>query len=422
LSRQDLAWIQQEEYALAAKLEKEINMKAVTWQAKRTITVEDVPDPQIQEPTDAIIKITSTAICGSDLHLYEVMTPFMEPGDIMGHEPMGIVQEVGSKVTNVKPGDRVVVPFSIACGECRMCKKGLTTQCEVTQVREHDRCAAMFGYTKLYGHVPGGQAEFLRVPHANFMAKKVPDGPSDERFLYLSDVLPTAWQAVKYANVPENGTVAVIGLGPIGDMSARIAQHLGAKQVVGIDLVPERLARAQAHGVQTLDVRECEGDQQKLAQAVRDILGGDGPAAVIEAVGMEAHGSPGVKTVQTATGLLPDALAEKLFTKAGVDRMFALHSAIEMVGRGGTLSIAGVYAGQADPISLDALFDKQIQVRMGQSNAPYWTQEILPLLIDDNTFDVDNFATHRLPLSEAPGAYEMFQKKADNCIKVVLKP
>jgi threonine dehydrogenase-like Zn-dependent dehydrogenase len=397
-------------------------MKAVTWQSKRKVSVEEVPDPKIEEPTDAIIKITSTAICGSDLHLYEVMTPFMEKGDIMGHEPMGIVQEVGKGVKNVKAGDRVVIPFNIACGSCVMCKKGLTTQCETTQVKEQNRGAALFGYTKLYGHIPGGQAEYLRVPLANYMAKKVPEGPPDERFLYLSDVLPTAWQGVKYANVPENSTLVVIGLGPIGDMATRVAQYMGAKTVIGIDLVPERLARAEANGVMSIDVREFEGDQQKLAQYVREKLGGRGPEAVIEAVGMEAHGSPNVKAIQTMTGLLPDAAAQKIFTTAGMDRMFALHSAIEMVGRGGTISLSGVYAGQADPISLDALFDKQIQLRMGQANAPFWTQEILPLVTEENMFDVENFATHRLPLDEAPHAYEIFQKKQDNAIKIVLKP
>jgi threonine dehydrogenase-like Zn-dependent dehydrogenase len=397
-------------------------MKAATWQGKRNIVVQDVPDPEIIDPTDVIIKVTSTAICGSDLHLYEVMTPFMEKNDIMGHEPMGIVQEVGSNVKNVKVGDRVVVPFNIACGSCAMCKKGLTTQCETTQVRDMDRGAALFGYTKLYGHVPGGQAEYLRVPYADFMAKKVPEGPPDERFLFLSDVLPTAWQAVKYANVPENSTLAVIGLGPIGEMSTRIAQHQGANKIIGIDLVPERLQRAAEHGIDVIDVREFDDDQQALAQAVRDKLGGQGPAAVIDAVGMEAHGSPSVKAMQQLTGMLPDKAAQKVFTTAGMDRLFALHSAIEMVGRGGTLSLIGVYAGQADPISLDALFDKQIQVRMGQANAPFWTQEILPLLTDENMFDVDNFATHRLPLSEAPHAYEIFQKKQDNAFKIVLKP
>jgi threonine dehydrogenase-like Zn-dependent dehydrogenase len=397
-------------------------MKAVTWQGKRNIVVTEVPDPIIEEPTDAIIRVTSTAICGSDLHLYEVMTPFMEQGDIMGHEPMGIVEQVGKNVKNVKPGDRVVVPFNIACGKCAMCLKGLTTQCETTQVKEMDRGAAMFGYTKLYGHVPGGQAEYLRVPHADFMAKKIPDGPPDERFLYLSDVLPTAWQGVKYANVPENSTLAVFGLGPIGEMATRVAQHLGAKRVIGIDLVPERLKRAEQHGVEVIDIREFEGDQKALSQSVRDMLGGKSPEAVIDAVGMEAHGSPTAKAIHDMTTIMPDKIAQKVFTTAGLDRMFALHSAIDLVGRGGTLSISGVYAGQADPIALDTLFDKQVQIRMGQANAPFWTPEILPLLTDDNAFDVENFATHRLPLEEAPNAYDIFQKKQDNAFKIVLKP
>jgi threonine dehydrogenase-like Zn-dependent dehydrogenase len=384
--------------------------------------VGEVPDPVIQEPTDAIIRITSTAICGSDLHLYEVMAPFMEKGDIMGHEPMGIVEEVGAAVKNVKPGDRVVIPFNIACGSCWMCKQGLTTQCEVTQVKEFDRGAALFGYTKLYGHIPGGQAEFLRVPLADYMAKKVPEGPPDERFLYLSDVLPTAWQAVKYANIPQGGSVAILGLGPIGDMASRVAMHMGAGKVIGLDLVPERLARAQQNGVDVIDISEYEKDNQALAATVREMTNGRGPDAVIDAVGMEAHGSPGVKAIQAMTNLLPGAAAEKVFTQAGVDRLFALHSAIEIVRRGGTISLAGVYAGQADPIALDTLFDKQIQIRMGQANAPFWTSEILPLVTEGNIFDVENFATHRLALNDAPRAYEIFQKKEDNAIKIVLKP
>lgn len=398
-------------------------MRAVTWQGKRKVSVDEVPDPIIEHSTDAIIKITSTAICGSDLHLYEVMTPFMEEGDILGHEPMGIVQEVGADVKNVKPGDRVVVPFNIACGSCFFCDQGLTTQCETTQVKEQDRGAALFGYTKLYGHVPGGQAEYLRVPHADYMAKKVPDGPPDDRFLFLSDVLPTAWQAVKYANIPKGGTVAVVGLGPIGDMSTRIAMHQGAGKVIGLDLVPERLARAKANGVDVIDISEYESDNVALANAVREKTEkGRGPDSVIDAVGMEAHGSPGVKAVQTATGMLPKPVAEKVFTNAGVDRLFALHSAIEMVRRGGTLSIVGVYAGQADPISIDSLFDKQVQVRMGQANAPHFSEEILPLLVEANTFDVENFATHRLPLEDAPHAYDIFQKKEDGAVKIILKP
>jgi threonine dehydrogenase-like Zn-dependent dehydrogenase len=340
----------------------------------------------------------------------------------MGHEPMGIVEEVGSEVTSVKPGDRVVVPFNIACGRCFMCRQGLTTQCEVTQVQEFNRGAALFGYTKLYGHIPGGQAEYLRVPLADYMAKKVPDGPPDDRFLYLSDVLPTAWQAVKYANIPRGGSVVVLGLGPIGDMSARVARHLGAERIIGVDLVPARLERARAQGFEVVDESEFEGNQQSLAHKIRDLTSGRGPDAVIDAVGMEAHGSPKVRAMQQLTTALPKGAAQKAFTTMGADRLFALQSAIEIVRRGGTISIVGVYAGQSDPLSLDALFDKQIQLRMGQANAPYWTQEILPLLENTNVFDVDNFATHHLPLEDAPRAYDLFQKKADGVVKVVLQP
>ena len=224
-------------------------MKALTWHGTHDVRVDDVPDPTIEHPTDAIIKVTSTGICGSDLHLYEVLGPYMDEGDILGHEPMGIVEEVGSEVTHIKPGDRVVIPFNISCGHCFMCGSGLQSQCETTQVREYDTGAALLGYTKLYGQVPGGQAEYLRVPQAQYGPIKVPEGPSDDRFLYLSDVLPTAWQAVQYADVPAKKTVLVLGLGPIGEMCTRIAQHLGAETVIGIDLVAERLARANAHGV-----------------------------------------------------------------------------------------------------------------------------------------------------------------------------
>ena len=224
-------------------------MRAVTWQGKRDVRVDTVPDPTIQEPTDAIVRITSTGLCGSDLHLYEVLTPYMTAGDVLGHEPMGIVEAVGSAVTDLVPGDRVVVPFNIACGSCFMCDRGLHSQCETTQVREHGSGAALLGYSKLYGQVPGGQAELLRVPQAQFGPIKVPHGPPDDRFLFLSDVLPTAWQAVEYADVPDGGTLVVLGLGPIGDMACRVARHRGVERIIGVDLVPERLARVKAWGV-----------------------------------------------------------------------------------------------------------------------------------------------------------------------------
>jgi threonine dehydrogenase-like Zn-dependent dehydrogenase len=394
-------------------------MKAVTWQGKRKVSVQEVPDPVIQEPTDAIIKITSTAICGSDLHLYEVMEPFMEKGDILGHEPMGIVQEVGSGVKSLKPGDRIVVPFNIACGTCFMCKHGLQTQCETTQVREQGRGAALFGYTKLYGHVPGGQAEFLRVPHADYTSVKVSERPSDERFLFLSDVLPTAWQAVEYAGIPEAGSVVVLGLGPIGDMATRIARHRGVQKIIGVDLVPERLDRAKKNGVTVIDWREHEED---LVAVIQDMTDGRGPDSVIDAVGMEAHGSPSARTMQTMASILPDGMAQKIFMTAGVDRLNALYNAIDIVRRGGTISLSGVYAGHADPISMDTLFDKQIQLRMGQANVRRWTDEIVQLVEAGNAFGVEEFPSHVLSLSDAPMAYEKFQKKEDGFIKVVLKP
>ncbi len=393
-------------------------MKAVTWHGKRDVRVEEVPDPQIREPTDAIIAVTTTAICGSDLHLYEVMGPFMSEGDILGHEPMGIVQEVGAQVTDIAVGDRVVIPFNISCGHCFMCDRGLQSQCETTQVRDQGSGAALLGYTKLYGQVPGGQAELLRVPHADYGPIRVPEGTSDERFIYLSDVLPTAWQAVEYANVPKGGSLTVLGLGPIGEMCCRIALARGVEKVMAVDLVPERLARARSRGVETFDLSR----RDDLAGAIRESTGGRGPDSVIDAVGMEAHGSPVAKFAHDATGLLPDGLAEKLMKSGGMDRLNALLTAIDLVRRGGTISISGVYGGMVDPLPMLTMFDKQIQLRMGQANVKNWVDDILPLLDDADVLGVEDFATHRLPLSEAPQAYETFQKKQDGAIKVLLKP
>ncbi|MEV5967111.1 zinc-dependent alcohol dehydrogenase [Kribbella sp. NPDC051952] len=390
-------------------------MKALTWQGKRKIEYSDVPDPVIKEPTDAIIEVTSTGICGSDLHLYEVMGPFLEPGDVLGHEPMGIVVETGSEVTNLKAGDRVVIPFGIACGHCFMCDRGLQSQCETTQVRDEGMGAALFGYTRLYGQVPGGQAEYLRVPQAQYGPIVVPAGPSDDRFVFLSDVLPTAWQAVEYAAVPDGGTLAVIGLGPIGDMAARIGLHRGYR-VIGIDLVPERISRAQARGV------EVVGYSDDVADQVRDLTNGRGPDSVIDAVGMEAHGSPKAQVAHKLVGLMPDGVAEKMMQTIGVDRLAAFYLAIELVRRGGTISLSGVYGGAADPLPMLTMFDKQIQLRMGQGNVRHWVDDILPLLTDEDPLGVDGFATHRLPLSEGPAAYEMFQKKQDGAVKVLLTP
>jgi threonine dehydrogenase-like Zn-dependent dehydrogenase len=394
-------------------------MKALTWHGKRDVRVDTVPDPVIEQPNDIVIKVTSSGLCGSDLHLYEVLGPFLGEGDVLGHEPMGVVEAVGSEITDLKIGDRVVIPFNISCGHCWMCEHGLQTQCETTQVRDQNMGAALFGYTKLYGQVPGGQAEFLRVPQAQYGPIKVPDGPPDDRFLFLSDVLPTAWQAVEYAQIPDEGSVAVIGLGPIGEMCTRIAQQRGAGTVIGLDLVPDRLARAQAHGVRTIDVN-AKGD---VVEAVRELTGGRGPDSVIDAVGMEAHGATGAKVAQTIVGLLPDPVARRIMQTAGVDRLTVLNLAIELVRRGGTVSLSGVYGGTADPLNLLQAFDKQITLKMGQANVKRWIDDIMPLLSGDgDPLGVESFATHHVPLSEAPAAYEQFQKKEDGTFKVVFRP
>jgi threonine dehydrogenase-like Zn-dependent dehydrogenase len=392
-------------------------VKALVWHSRRDVRVENVPDPSIEHPTDAIVRVTSTAICGSDLHLYEVMGPFMEPGDVLGHEPMGIVEEVGSEVDHIRAGDRVVVPFNISCGGCFMCDRGLFSQCETTQVREHGKGAALFGYTKLYGQVPGGQAEYLRVPMAHFGPIKVPDGPPDERFLFLSDVLPTAWQAVQYADVPDGGSLAVYGLGPIGQMCVRIARHHGIEPVLAVDLVPERLELARRYGAETIDASGIDP-----VEVILERTDGRGADSVIDAVGMEAHGSRFAELAQKSAGLLPDAAARVIIEKAGIDRLQVLTNAIRSVRRGGTLSISGVYGGALDPLPMMELFDKQIQIRMGQANVKRWVDEIMPLLLDSDPLGSEDFATHRLPLDDGPRAYEMFQKKEDGAIKVVLEP
>lgn len=394
-------------------------MKALTWQGKRDVRVEEVPDPRIEQPTDAVIKVTSTAICGSDLHLYEVLGAYLTPGDILGHETMGVVEEVGPEVTHIKPGDRVVIPFNISCGHCWMCERGLYAQCETTQVREQGKGATLFGYTSLYGAVPGGQAEYLRVPQAQFGPVKVPDELSDQRFLYLSDILPTAWQGVKFAEVDPGGTVAVLGLGPVGQFATRIAKQLGAGRVIGVDLVPERLALAASHGIETLDL----GEADDVAETLIEMTGGRGPDGVVEAVGMEAHGSPRAKAAQAAVGLLPDALAKPLIDRMAVDRLDALHTALKAVRRGGTVSISGVYGGEMDPMPMMEMFDRGISVRMGQCHVKRWVDDILPLVLDpSDPLGTEDLATHLLPLDEAPRGYELFQAKKDGCVKVVLKP
>jgi threonine dehydrogenase-like Zn-dependent dehydrogenase len=332
---------------------------------------------------------------------------------------MGIVEEVGSGVTGLQAGDRGVIPFQIACGSCYMCDQGLQTQCETTQVREHGMGAMLFGYTKLYGQVPGAQAEYLRVPRADYGPVKVPEGPGDDRFVYLSDVLPTAWQAVEYAGVGAGDTLVVLGAGPIGDMASRIAVRRGVRTIT-VDLVAERLSRVANAGAEAVDLDDV--GKRELGNHIREMTGGRGPDAVVDAVGMEAHGSPGMHAVHKLVGLLPDAIAEPMMNKAGMDKMAALYSAFDIVRRGGTVSLVGVYGGMADPVPMLTLFDKQVQLRMGQANVKRWVPDILPLLVDEDPLGVDSFATHHLPLDDAPAAYQMFQEKKDGAVKVVFRP
>ncbi|MCH6230011.1 alcohol dehydrogenase catalytic domain-containing protein [Microbacterium sp. CFH 31415] len=391
-------------------------MKALTWQGRREVTVEDVPDPRIEQPTDAIVRITSTAICGSDLHLYELFGPFIDKGDVLGHEPMGIVVEVGDDVSQLAVGDRVVIPFNIACGQCFMCVRGLQSQCETTQVREYDSGAALFGYTKLYGQVPGGQAEYLRVPLADHNHIRVGDDLPDDRYLFLSDILPTAWQGLQYAHVPDGGTVAVMGLGPVGQFVARAGVHLGYR-VLAVDPVPERRAMAERHGASAFDLTD------DIVAELRDLTEGRGADAVVDAVGLEAHGDPMIAFAQRAAGMLPDPLARKVMDTAGMDRLAAVYASIDLVRRGGTVSISGVYAGDADILPMKTMFDKQISLRMGQCNVKRWVDALLPLVEDPgDPLGVMDLTTHRVPLSDAPLMYKTFQKKEDGCIKVVLQP
>ncbi|MER7071899.1 zinc-dependent alcohol dehydrogenase [Terrabacter sp. NPDC000476] len=393
-------------------------MRALTWHGIEDVRVTDVPDPVIVNPTDAIVRVTSTAICGSDLHLYRVLAPYLTPGDVLGHEFMGIVEAVGPGVATLAVGDRVVVPFNISCGRCWMCERGLFAQCETTQNSAQGKGASLFGYTSLYGSVPGGQAELVRVPHADFGPIVVGRDLPDERYLYLSDILPTAWQAVDYADVNGNDTLAVLGLGPVGQLAVRSALHRGVGRVIGVDLVPDRLELARAHGAEVVDARSTD-----VAQALMDLTDGRGPDAVIDAVGMEAHGNPVSEKVIGAASRLPKPIAKGAIERFGIDRLAALHTAVAAVRRGGTLSISGVYGGMADPMPMMELFDKGLTVRMGQCHVRRWSDELLDIVsADDDVLGLDGLATHHASLEEAPELYKVFQEKQDGCLKVVLKP
>lgn len=394
-------------------------MRALTWQGLGDVRVENVPDPVLQDPTDAIVRVTSTAICGSDLHLYGVLGPYLQKDYVMGHEFMGIVEEVGPEVGNLAPGDRVVVPFVIACGHCWMCDRGLYAACETTQVREMGTGAALFGFSSLYGSVPGGQAEMVRVPHADFGPVKLPKDFDDERFLYLSDILPTAWQGVKYANVGEEDTLAVLGLGPVGQLAVRSAKLQGVKRIIAVDRVDERLALAKSWGIETVDMREVE----EVSDTLVDMTDGRGPDGVLDAVGMEAHGNPIAEKIVAGAARLPKPLGRKAIETAGIDRLDALHTAIHSVRRAGTVSVSGVYGGMADPMPMMEIFDKGISMRLGQCHVRHWTDELLEIASrPDDVLGLESLATHHVSLEDAPEMYKIFQEKKDGCIKVVLKP
>jgi threonine dehydrogenase-like Zn-dependent dehydrogenase len=392
-------------------------MRALTWQSPGSVSVETVDDPRIEDAGDVVIRVTSAAICGSDIHLYNVFGPYLNKGDVLGHETMGVVEEVGPGVSRLKVGDRVVIPFVIACGDCFFCDRGLTSQCETTQVREQGSGASLYGFTELYGRVPGGQAERLRVPRADFNARVVGAELHDHRYLFLSDILPTAWQGVQYADLPEEGgTLAVLGLGPVGQFAARIGKHLGHR-VIAVEVQPERRALAEKYGVETLELTD------DVAERIVEMTGGRGADAVIDAVGTEAEGSPLAAVTQKAAGLLPDAIAQKVIEKVGQDRMAALNIAFDAVRRGGTISISGVYAGSADPFPMMQLFDKQVSLRMGQCNVHRWLDDLVPLVERaDDPLGTEDLVTHRVPLEKAPEMYETFTNKEDGCIKVVLDP
>lgn len=380
-------------------------MQALVWHRRRTVSVDEVTDPRIEEPTDALIRVTASGICGSDLHLYEHgMSLAVKPGDILGHEPLGIVEDVGADVSHIRPGDRVVVPFNISCGGCYMCARGWYSQCETTQALRGRKGAALFGYTHLYGGVAGAQSEYLRVPQAHFGPIRVDDGIPDEAAMLLSDVLPTAWQAVEYAAIPPEGTVAIYGLGPIGQMCARIARYRGAGRVIGLDPAVDRCDVARRHGAETI----ATGGRVDPVEAVHDATSGHGADSVIDAVGMDAAGSVADRVLQTA--------------KLKADRTRALHDSLASVRRGGTVSVIGVYAGWFPFFPLGDLFDRQVTLRWGQANVRRWTDTLVRLLHDGDPLDAAELVTHVVPLRDAPAWYRAFAEKATGIVKVMLRP
>ena len=388
-------------------------MKALCWHGANDVRVDNVPDPTIINPRDAIVKITSTAICGSDLHLYDGFIPTMQSGDIMGHEFMGEVVELGSQVKNLKKGDRVVIPFTISCGSCFFCNRDLWSLCDnsnpnagLAEKMFGHSPAGLFGYSHLTGGYAGGQAEYARVPFADVGPLKIPDGLSDEQVLFLTDIFPTGYMAAENCDIQPGDTVAVWGCGPVGQFAIRSAFMLGADRVIAIDRVPERLQMAAAAKAEIINYEELDA-----GEAVTEMTGGRGPDSCIDAVGMEAHG----------TGL--DALYDKAkqAVRLESDRPTALRQVILACRKGGTVSIPGVYGGFVDKVPLGAAFNKGLTLKMGQTHVHRYLRPLLDR-VQKGEIDPSFVITHRMKLDEAPHAYEIFKQKKDNCIKVVLKP
>lgn len=391
-------------------------MKALVWHGKEDIRCDTVTDPEIQDPRDAIIKVTSCAICGSDLHLFHNFIPGMLPGDIMGHETMGEVVEVGSGVDGkLKKGDRIVVPFTIICGECDQCKRGNFSVCETTNRKRElgdkvfgHSTAGLFGYTHLTGGYPGGQAEYLRVPFADATHIKVPEGIPDEQVLFLSDIFPTGWQAAVHCDIEPTDTVAIWGCGPVGQMAIRSAILLGANQVIAIDCIPERLSMAEAGGATTIDF-----ETESVLDRIKELTDGRGPEKCIDAAGMEAH----------VTASQPDTLLDraKQMVMLESDRPHVLREMIYVCRPGGIISVAGVYSGFSDKIPMGAFMNKGLTMRTGQTHVNRWTDDLLRR-IEQGEIDPSFVITHTVPLERGPEMYQVFRDKRDSCVKVVLKP
>jgi threonine dehydrogenase-like Zn-dependent dehydrogenase len=389
-------------------------MKALCWYGTHKVRVENVPDPQILNPRDAIIEITTTAICGSDLHLYDGYIPTMEKGDILGHEFMGEVVEVGRGVENLQKGDRVVVPFTIACGRCNFCRQNLWSLCDnsnpnawIAEKMYGFSASGLFGYSHLYGGYAGGQAEYARVPYADVGPIKIPDGLSDEQVLFLSDIFPTGYMAAENCNIQPGDTVAVWGCGPVGQFAIKSAYLLGAERVIAMDRIPERLRMAQEQGhAEVFNYEDAD-----VVEVLKEMTGGRGPDACIDAVGMEAHG--------TSIGAVNDTVKQKV--RLGTDRPHVLRQAIQACGKGGTVSIPGVYGGFLDKVPFGAAFAKGLTFKMGQTHVHRYLRPLLER-IERGEIDPSFVITHRLSLEEAPGGYDIFKHKEDECIKVVLKP